>query len=66
MTFNLNASYSHFGKNLEYTERVDENAEKVEKITYKITLQPVEGGNAEIESSDKDSFEKLMNDGAKD
>jgi len=61
-TFNLNASYSHFGESFEYTERIDQNTDKVERITYKITLQPVQDGNAKIESSDKDSFERLMND----
>jgi curved DNA-binding protein CbpA len=65
-TFNLNASYSHFGKNLEYTEKIDQDRGKVEKITYRISLQPVQNGNAEIESSDKDSFDKMMNDGTAD
>jgi curved DNA-binding protein CbpA len=65
-TFNLNASYSHFGNNLEYTERIDQDRGKVEKIIYKMSLQPVQGGNAEIESSDKDSFDKMMNDGNTD
>lgn len=65
-TFNLNASYSHFGKNLEYTERIDQERGKVEKINYKMSLQPVQGGNAEIESSDKNSFDKMMNDGTTD
>jgi hypothetical protein len=65
-TFSLNASYSHFGKNLEYTERIDQDRGKVEKITYKISLQPVQDGNAEIESLDKDSFDKMMNDGTTD
>jgi TPR repeat protein len=65
-TFNLNASYSHFGNNLEYTERIDQDRGKVEKIIYKISLQPVQHGNAEIESSDKNSFDKMMNDGTTD
>jgi TPR repeat protein len=65
-TFNLNASYSHFGNNLEYAERIDQGRGKVEKIIYKMSLQPVQGGNAEIESSDKDSFDKMMNDGTAD
>ena len=65
-TFNLNASYSHFGNKLEYTERIDQERGKVEKIIYKVSLQPVQGGNAEIESSDKDSFDKMMNDGTTD
>ena len=65
-TFNLNASYSHFGKNLEYTERIDQDGGKVEKVTYKISLQPVQDGNAEIESLDKESFDKMTNDGTTD
>lgn len=65
-TFNSAASYSHFGENLEYTEKIDQATEKVETITYKISLQPVQGGNAEIEPSDKDSFDKIMNDGSSD
>jgi hypothetical protein len=65
-TFNLNASYSHFGNNLEYTEKIDQDRGKVEKIIYKMSLQPVQGGNAEIESSDKESFDKMMNDGTID
>jgi hypothetical protein len=65
-TFNFNASYSHFGNNLEYTERIDQDRGRVEKIIYKISLQPVQDGNAKIESSDKDSFDKMMNDGTTD
>jgi hypothetical protein len=65
-TFNLNASYSHFGNNLDYTERIDQDRGTVEKIIYKMSLQPVQDGNAEIESSDKDSFDKMMNDGTTD
>ena len=61
--FNLDASYRHFGTNLEYTEKKDEDTGKVETVTYKISLQPVHGGNAKIEPSDKDAFDKMMNDG---
>jgi|GEM_PF-3156986 len=64
--FNSAASYSHFGENLEYTEKIDQDTEKVEMITYKVSLQPVLGGSAEIEPSDKDSFDKIMNDGTTD
>jgi len=65
-TFNLNPSYKHFGKNLEYTEKIDEDTEKVEKIIYTISLQPVLGGNAETDNSDKDYFDKIVNDGTMD
>jgi len=64
--FNLNPSYKHFGKNLEYTEKIDEDTEKVAKIIYTISLQPVQGGNAEIDISDKDFFDKIVNDGTTD
>jgi len=64
--FNSAASYSHFGENLEYTEKIDQDTEKVETITYKVSLQPVPGGSAAIEPSDKDSFDKKMNDGSPD
>jgi len=64
--FNLSASYSRFGTNLEYTEKIDEDTGKVETVTYKISLQPVHGGNAKIEPSDKDAFDKMMNDGTTD
>jgi hypothetical protein len=65
-SFNLNASYSRFGANLEYTERMDEVTGKIETVTYKISLQPVHDGNAKIEPSDKDAFDKMMNDGTTD
>ena len=64
--FNFNANYSHFGRNVEFSEKPDQASGKIEYSTYKITLQPVVGGNAAINPSDKDAFNKLMNDASTD
>lgn len=64
--FTSDASYSQFGKNLEYSEKRDSEASKVEYATYKITLHPVVGGNVTSLSLDKDTFDKKMIDGATD
>jgi curved DNA-binding protein CbpA len=65
-TFNSSAGYSQFGRNLEYSEKPDPDNRKIEYSTYQITLQPVQGGNAATYPSDKDAFNKLMNDGNAD
>jgi hypothetical protein len=64
--FNSAASYSQFGRNIEYSERRDPDAGRVGYDTYKITLQPVVGGNVTTYPSDKDDFDKMMNDPTKD
>jgi len=61
-TFNSNANYSQFGRNVEFAEKPNEVTGKIEYSNYKITLQPVIDGNATIYSSNKDTFNKLMND----
>jgi hypothetical protein len=65
-TFNSNANYSQFGRNVEFSEKPDQVSGKIEYSTYKITLQPVIGGDAAIYPSNKDAFNKLMNDASKD
>jgi hypothetical protein len=65
-TFNSSASYSQFGRNMEFTEKPDADKGKIEYSTYQITLQPVKGGNAATYPSDKSAFDKYMNDGTTD
>jgi hypothetical protein len=60
-SFNENADYSQFGRNVDYSETKNASAGKIEFNTYKITLQPVQGGNVTTFSSDKDTFDKMMN-----
>jgi curved DNA-binding protein CbpA len=60
--FNSSANYSQFGRNVEFSEKPDQVSGKIKYSTYKITLQPVVDGNATIYSSNKDTFNKLMND----
>ena len=64
--FNSNAIYSQFGRNVEFSEKPDQVSGKIEYSTYKITLQPVVGGDAAIYPSNEDAFNKLMNDASKD
>ena len=64
--FTTAASYSQFGRNLEFSEKRDSGSREVEYATYKITLQTVVGGDVSPLPSDKDSFDKMMNDGATD
>ena len=62
--FNSAATYSQFGRNLEYSENHNAETGKVEYATYKITLQPVVGGDVTPYPSDKETFDKMMNDGS--
>lgn len=59
--FSSAASYSHFGRNLEYSEKRGSEAGNVGYATYTITLHPVLGGNVVTYSSDKGTFDKMMN-----
>ena len=65
-TFNASAIYSQFGRNVEFSEKHDQDSGKIEYSTYKITLQPVIGGDTAIYPSNKDTFNKLMNDASTD
>jgi hypothetical protein len=65
-TFNYSVNYSHFGRNMEFSETRQPDSGKIEYNTYQITLQPVQGGNATTDPSDKNVFDKLMNDGPTD
>jgi hypothetical protein len=65
-TFNSSASYSQFGKNMEFSEKSDPDSGKIEYSTYQITLHQVLGGNTPTYPSDKNAFDKLMNDGTTD
>jgi hypothetical protein len=64
--FNSSASYSQFARKVEYSENPDPDAGKIKYSTYKITLQPVPGGDAATYPLDKDAFDKMMNDGTTD
>jgi hypothetical protein len=64
--FNSSTSYNQFGKNLEYTEKRDPDAGKIEYSIHNITLQPVQDGNVATYPTSKEAFDKMMNDGTTD
>jgi hypothetical protein len=58
--FKENASFSQFGKNLDYSETRDEATGEMTFHHREITLQPVVGGEVATYPLSKDAFDKMM------
>jgi hypothetical protein len=59
-SFNENANYSQFGKNLDFSETRDAVTGKIEVQGHNITLQPVLGGDVATYPLSKGAFDKMM------
>lgn len=60
-SFNRDAIYSQFGRNLEYRETQYASAGKIQYAHYEITLHPVFGGDVATYPSNKQAFDAMMN-----